>query len=108
VHGNIHVKWAAMGYEQSALGFPVSDEYSTPDLVGRYNEFTGGYIYYHPATGTHELHGCVKNAWKASGWEAGPYGYPTSDTIETVTGTSVVLQATFQRGSIRCTQPRPI
>ncbi|HEY3262787.1 MAG TPA: N-acetylmuramoyl-L-alanine amidase, partial [Pseudonocardiaceae bacterium] len=39
VHGAIKSKWAALGWEWSVLGYPITDETATPDGVGRYNHF---------------------------------------------------------------------
>ncbi len=46
VHGQIRDKWASLGWERSALGYPVSDEKDTPDHAGRVSEFQGGAIYW--------------------------------------------------------------
>src|SRR5207302_222483 len=40
VHGAIRDHWAAMGWERSVLGYPVTDENGTPDGVGRFNHFS--------------------------------------------------------------------
>jgi hypothetical protein len=48
VHGLIRTKWAALGYERSALGYPISDEMPTPDGAGRLSSFQGGTIYWAP------------------------------------------------------------
>jgi uncharacterized protein with LGFP repeats len=47
VHGAIREKWASLGSEQF-LGYPKTDERTTPDGVGRYNHFQKGSIYWHP------------------------------------------------------------
>ena len=46
VHGAIRRKWKSLGWERSFLGYPVSDEMSTPDGVGRMSRFKGGTIYW--------------------------------------------------------------
>ena len=51
VHGDIRAKWAKLGWERSYLGFPLTDEASTPDNVWRYNQFQGGFIEWSPQTG---------------------------------------------------------
>jgi uncharacterized protein with LGFP repeats len=81
VHGAIKDKWAAMGWENSFLGFPVTDETITPDGYGRYNFFEGGAIYYHPNLGTYAIPRIIAEVWKKEGWEKGTLGYPTSDEI---------------------------
>ncbi|QRN94387.1 N-acetylmuramoyl-L-alanine amidase [Archangium violaceum] len=49
VHGLIREKWASLGWERSALGYPVSDEYAVTG--GRESEFQKGFITYTAATG---------------------------------------------------------
>lgn len=79
VHGGIRDKWASLGWEQSLLGYPLSDEIGTPDGIGRFNQFQWGYIYWTPSTGAHEVHGAILAQWASMGWEQGCLGYPTSD-----------------------------
>lgn len=81
VHGNIRDKWKTMGWENSFLGFPVTDETATPDGYGRFNFFEGGAIYYHPHLGTFAVPKMIAEVWKKQGWEKGKLGYPTSDEI---------------------------
>lgn len=50
VHGSIKNHWASLGWEQSHLGYPTSDEYSVPE--GRRSNFQNGTITWHSATGT--------------------------------------------------------
>jgi len=64
----------------------VTDELSTPDGGGRYNEMQGGSIYWTPSTGAHS----------AQGWERGTLGYPTSDEHSVPGG----RQSDFQGGSL--------
>jgi stage II sporulation protein D len=49
VRGAIRARWAQLGWENSRLGFPTSDEYAIPG--GRRSDFQGGYITWTPATG---------------------------------------------------------
>jgi len=89
VHGAIRDRWASMGWEAGPMGYPVTDESGTPDGVGRYNHFTGGYgasIYWTPATGAQSVQGAIRARWAALGWEAGPMGYPTTDETPTPNG----------------------
>ena len=78
VHGAIRDKWALLGWEQSALGFPTSDE-SDGAGGGRFNHFQGGSIYFTAATGAHEVRGAIHKRWRRTGWERGPLGYPITD-----------------------------
>jgi uncharacterized protein with LGFP repeats len=49
VHGVIRDKWAELGWEAGALGYPTSDEYAVPG--GRRNDFQHGWIMWDAATG---------------------------------------------------------
>jgi len=51
VHGEIRNKWAELGWERSDLRYPTSDEAPMPDGSGRFNDFQGGSIRWHPDTG---------------------------------------------------------
>lgn len=53
VHGEIRDKWAALGWERSFLGYPVSDETVGADANGdgRFSRFQGGAIYWYPHSG---------------------------------------------------------
>ncbi|KRE80254.1 choice-of-anchor D domain-containing protein [Arthrobacter sp. Soil763] len=88
VMGAIRSRWAALGWEQSRLGYPVTDELATPDKVGRYNHFAGGggsgsSIYWSPKTGAHAVMGGIRSKWAAQGWERGKLGYPVTDEMVT-------------------------
>jgi hypothetical protein len=98
VHGAIRDKWASLGWEQSLLGYPDTDETGTPDGVGRYNHFQGGSIYWTPSTGAHEVHGAIRDEWASLGWERSFLGYPVTD--ETGTPDGIGRYNYFQGGSI--------
>src|SRR5450759_3910818 len=87
VHGLIAAHYAELGGPTGLLGFPLTDETATPDGTGRYNHFTGGSIYWTPATGAHEVHGAIREQWAAMGWELGVAGYPLTDETATPDGT---------------------
>jgi hypothetical protein len=98
VHGVIEGFWAYFGWETGVLGFPTTDETRTPNGLGAYNHFEGGSIYWSQGTGAHEVHGAIRGAWTATGWEAGPLGFPT--TSETRTPNGLGAYNHFQGGSI--------
>jgi len=54
IYGKICEKWISMGGVQSSIGYPITDETSSGNNGGRYNDFIGGTIYWSPATGAHE------------------------------------------------------
>lgn len=86
VLGDIRTKWAGLGWENSFLGFPLTDELPTPDRIGRFNHFQGGSIYWTPETGAHEVHGAIRDKWAQLGWERSFLGYPTHDELPATDG----------------------
>ncbi|WP_275900314.1 hypothetical protein [Pyxidicoccus trucidator] len=98
VRGLIHAKWAELGWEKSALGYPLTDEQGAADGVGRYSHFQRGSIYFTLATGAHAVSGDINVKWVALSREAGLLGYPLTD--ETATPDGVGRFNHFQNGSI--------
>ncbi len=98
VGGRIRDKWADLGWESAALGYPVTDELTPPDKKGRFNHFQGGSIYWSPDTDAHQVWGGIRDKWAAQGWETGPLGYPTTDERTTPDGKGKYNY--FQGGSI--------
>jgi hypothetical protein len=98
VHGAIRGKYSQLGWERSFLGYPLTNENTTPDGIGRYNHFQGGSIYWTPGTGAHEVHGAIRSHWASLGWERSFLGYPTSDEMVVFGGAGRISH--FQRGSI--------
>ncbi|MDB6123929.1 MAG: hypothetical protein JWQ71_2922 [Pedosphaera sp.] len=100
VRGSIRDKWQALGWETSVLGYPTTDENTTPDGIGRYNHFnkngTLGSIYWTPSLGAHEVHGNIRTFWANQGWETGPLGYPTSDEYAVAQG----RRSNFEHGTV--------
>jgi uncharacterized protein with LGFP repeats len=96
IQGPIRDKWAALGWERG-LGYPTTDQNTTPDGIGRYNHFTGSAsIYWTPSTGAWSLYGAIRDKWASLGWETGRLGYPTSDEYGVTGG----RRNTFQHGYI--------
>lgn len=103
VHGAIRDKWAAMGWERSFLGYPITDETGAPDGKGRFNHFQHGSIYWSPKTGAHEVHGSIRDHWASLGWERSALGYPVSDETDRSGGGR---SSRFQGGAIHWTPER--
>jgi uncharacterized protein with LGFP repeats/GH25 family lysozyme M1 (1,4-beta-N-acetylmuramidase) len=98
IQGAIRSKWAALGWE-TGLGYPTTDESTTPDRAGRYNHFSlpaGASIYWSPATGAHAVQGAIRSQWAAVGWETGALGYPASDEYAVTGG----RRNDFQHGNL--------
>lgn len=99
VHGAIRVRWEQLAAEAGPLGYPVSDEDTTPDGTGRVNHFQRGKIYFTPSTGAHEIYGAILARWVQLGYETSPLGYPTSGEYAVPGG----RRNDFQGGSITWT-----
>ena len=98
VHGAIRTKYHRLRRNNGFLGYPTTDESTTPDGIGRYNHFQGGSIYWRPCIGAFEVHGLIRNKWASLGWERGPLGYPKSDELRTSDRVGRVSR--FQHGDI--------
>jgi hypothetical protein len=102
IHGLIRNHWESLGWENSAIGYPTTDEMTCPDGVGRYNHFskisppTTGSIYWTPSTGAWEVHGAIRDTWASMGWERSALGYPTSDEYSVPEG----RRSNFQHGTL--------
>ncbi len=81
VWGAIRDKWTALGWEQSYLGYPTTDEVALGD-GGAFNHFQNGSIYWSPGTGAHNVQGAIHTKWASLGWEQSYLGYPTSDEYD--------------------------
>ncbi|WP_223281199.1 DUF2599 domain-containing protein [Streptomyces antnestii] len=80
VWGAIRDKWAQEGWEAGRLGYPKTDELTNPDGEGKRQEFENGTYYWNPfSNGAHAVSGKIGWVWGNYKWEAGDFGYPTSD-----------------------------
>ncbi len=71
VHGLIREKWARLGWEKSFLGYPKTDERSSPVAKGRYNQFQGGTIlWFPPAKEAFVVHGTIRDKGNSLGWNS--------------------------------------
>nr|WP_281373240.1 CAP domain-containing protein [Kineococcus aurantiacus] len=94
VRGAIRDRWAALGWEGGALGYPLGAEFAVRG--GAVQRFQGGLAYWSPATGAQVLSGPVLDAYGATGWENGSLGFPTTSLTRLPGGAF----AHFQHGSI--------
>jgi hypothetical protein len=70
----------AKAAESPWLGDRITQgENTCPDGVGKWAQFTNGYIYWSPSTGAHPIPASLFGKFADLGWEAGPLGYPTTD-----------------------------
>ncbi|MGF0316493.1 matrixin family metalloprotease [Nocardia fluminea] len=81
VGGLIMQKWLSLGDERARLGYPITAEEQA--VGGRYNNFQGGGVTWQ--NGTLEAFatwGDIRATWGNSGWETGPYGFPSSNEFQ--------------------------
>lgn len=97
VWGAIQQKWQQYGREQG-FGYPLTDEVTTPDGIGRFNHFEHGSVYWTLNTGAHAIYGAIRDTWAAMGWERSCLGYPLADEADTVGGGGRYQM--FQHGSM--------
>ncbi|MDP9883153.1 peptidoglycan/xylan/chitin deacetylase (PgdA/CDA1 family) [Sinomonas atrocyanea] len=83
VHGGIRTEYLGRGGPGGFLGFPRTDETTTPGAAGRYNDFAGGSVYWSAATGAHEVHGGIRAEYLGRGGPAGFLGFPVRDESPT-------------------------
>jgi uncharacterized protein with LGFP repeats len=96
--GAIRGDWQSLGFENGALGYPVTGEVSGLTNGGVYQLYQGGAIVWSPATGAHESTGAIRATYAQLGFETGVMGYPTTDEVSGLTGGGVT-QA-YQGGAI--------
>jgi uncharacterized protein with LGFP repeats/L,D-peptidoglycan transpeptidase YkuD (ErfK/YbiS/YcfS/YnhG family) len=77
--GPIRDKWASVGFENSGLGYPVSDVVNGLKDGGTYQSYQDGAILWTPAYGSVISVGSIRNVWAGRGFEQGVLGYPTTD-----------------------------
>ena len=81
VHGSIFNKWGELKYENGPLRYPITDELVAEDQKGRYSEFEFGTLYWSAKTGSHEVYGLIRDAFKDAGGIK-TVGYPTTGERE--------------------------
>src|SRR5262249_6284880 len=75
---------ASMGWERSALGYPVSDELEILGGRGRVSFFQNGAIYWHRDTNVaYEIHGLIYQKYLSLGGHDSFLGMPTTDELWT-------------------------
>ena len=78
LRGEILAAYLAAG-GPAALGAPTVDETPAAGGRGQLNHFSGGAsIFWSPTTGARVVQGEIWQAYRASGWETGPLGFPVS------------------------------
>jgi hypothetical protein len=104
VHGAIREKWAALGWELSALGYPTEGTRHTADGVGLVSLFEHGSIHWHPRTGAHGIYGAIYEKAVAAAGKM-PCKLPIRCTQMSLTGFSASMHnALGLTGGIRRTR----
>ncbi len=99
VYGGILGRFLEIGGTAS-LGMPVTDEYDMPGVYqGRESDFARGRIYWHPATGAHEVIGGILGTYLAWGGPAGYMGLPITGEYD-APGGSGARESDFERSMI--------
>ena len=101
VRGGIGNEYVSLGYEHGYLGLPTSDEVCGLRNGGCYQDFQNGQVHWSPGSGAHATRGAIRDEWRATGWENGPLGYPTTDEICGLRNGG--CYQTYQDGSIHWT-----
>jgi SpoIID/LytB domain protein len=95
-NGGIKDEYWALGGVSSFLGWPTTGVLDEP--YGAIARFIGGVIYDSSATGAHETHGIVRDAYNGAGGPEGSLGLPTND----VQASGDDRSQQYEHGSITC------
>jgi hypothetical protein len=102
VHGAILARFLATG-GAGRWGFPLTDESPVHDgttEVGRTNEFEHSTFYWSAGTGAFEVHGDIRERYRAVKGPIGALGFPTSDEGDIPGAGAPARFNTFQHGSL--------
>ncbi|WP_304440397.1 GH25 family lysozyme, partial [Frankia sp. EI5c] len=99
LHGEVARKYLALGGSNSFLKRPLSDVEWASAPGAHQAMFQGGWIYWHPTTGAHEVHGQILRRYLELGGSASPLGLPLTDEYSVPGG----RESTFQFGRLRWT-----
>lgn len=100
LYGAVRDRWAEVGREDGAYGYPLSDEQVLPDGVGHFVQFeSGDYVYWAPVIGAWRVPWKIHGAWEYLGTELGVMGYPTA-LPENAPAPGISWSQKFQNGEI--------
>ncbi|MGY1811576.1 Ig-like domain-containing protein [Blastococcus sp. SYSU D00820] len=74
--GLIRDTWAATGWEEGPLGYPVAGQFTSPGGGGQL--FEDGGVYWSAATGSHAVTGAVHDVYSS---RSSVLGFPTTDLV---------------------------
>jgi hypothetical protein len=102
VYGAIRDTWRSLGWERSALGYPVAGE-AAGARGSRFSRFQRGEIHWSHGTGAREVRGNILIRWRALGGPGGAFGLPVSNELPIAGG----RVSRFQFGSIYFSHATP-
>ncbi|MDN3904003.1 GH25 family lysozyme [Arthrobacter sp. YD2] len=80
--GDIREAYRTSGFENGPLGYPTGPKACGIKDNGCFQDFQGGSILWSPSTGAQiSAAGDIREAYRASGFENGPLGYPRSPNV---------------------------
>ncbi len=94
----INARWAELGAQDGALGYPTGAERCGLTAGGCVQTFQQGGIYYAPGVGTNPVMNAIHARWSALKAENGALGYPVETEKCGLAGGG--CQQAFQRGAI--------
>lgn len=102
VRGRIFAKYSEMGWENSNIGYPITDEICGIRDGGCFQRFQGesGHIYWSWATDAHFVRGAIFGRYGAMGWENSVFGYPVSDEICGIRDGGCFQRFQYEKGHI--------
>lgn len=108
VLGAIRDRWAAIGWENSPVGYPTTGENCGLRSGGCFNHFQTGSIYWTAGTGAWPVFGAIRDHWAGQGWENSRFGYPVTGEACRVEGGVRICDQRFQGGTITWRSDRGI
>jgi peptidoglycan/xylan/chitin deacetylase (PgdA/CDA1 family) len=91
-HGAIRGEYVALGAQHGLLGIARTVEMPGTVAGSAIQWFTGGRVYWTPATGAHEVNGAILGKYLALGSVNGFLGYPRSDEVSVTGGRASQFQ----------------
>jgi uncharacterized protein with LGFP repeats len=96
VRGSILSTWLAAGGATGPLGFPTTSDAKTADGRGYVVRFTGGDVYWSPATGSQVVSGAMAKTYWQRGGSSSALGFPTRSSYAVSGG----MRTDFEHGSM--------
>ena len=75
--GPTRERWAAIGYQNSFMGYPRGKITNAANGTEAWQEYEKGYIFWSKASGAWESTGGIRERWKLLGYQTGILGFPT-------------------------------